>query len=558
MMPMDDKNHLFELFIKVYDGTISADEVRILNEYINTNDEAADLYAEFFHSISGLVDIRGISDSLGADEPAGFDTWISFLAKEEESAPALELPAPEPPKVLIQKVVYDRTPHRISKLSIYSAVFSAAAVLLIVTFLYFAPNRTGYEVVTLTSSMNAKWVGPENSMQSGTRLCVDRSPLLLREGLAELLFDTNARVVIEAPAEFKILADDRIDLSYGKIYAVVPGEAIGFKVNSPSAQIIDLGTEFGIEADCDGNTYLHMIKGKTALIAGQEMRRTSMEVEAGAAKKVSTGTQTVTDIGCNDMAFVRAFDSVKHVVWREQPSLDLADMVRNGNGLGTGNSTVRLDPVKGFTTDWHNAVAAGPKAYLSIPEHPFVDGVFVPDGDTPQVVSSRGDIFRECPDTSGLFDVDLFANPKADILKTEYREGTMRFDGKEYTEESGNSCIIMHANRGLTFDLDAIRKSYHRSISRFTCQIGIADLDEDCPVNADFYVLIDGQVCYSLKQYKEKGVLNDVSAAIKDTDRFLTLVTTDGGDADYPAGGFYKRAISCDWCVFAEPTIEFK
>ena len=225
--------------------------------------------------------------------------------------------------------------------------------------------------------------------------------------------------------------------------------------------------------------------------------------------------------------------------------------------MGTGNSAVRLDPVKGFTTEWHNGVSAA-KGYLSIPDHPFIDGIFVPDGETKQIVSSRGDVFDECPDTSGLFDVDLFANPKPEILKTEFREGTIRFDGKEYTDTSGNACLVMHANRGLTFDLDAIRQSYHRSIRRFTAQAGIADLREPYPCNADFWVLVDGQICYSLRQYKQKGILNDISVEIQDTDRFLTLVTTDGGDPDDPAGGFYTRAISCDWCIFTEPMLELE
>ncbi|MCE5187470.1 MAG: NPCBM/NEW2 domain-containing protein [Planctomycetaceae bacterium] len=556
MMPLNEKNYLLELLLKAYEGTLGPDETRILNDRINASDEAAELYAEFFYSIGSLTDLKGVSESIEMDEPAGFDTWINFLAKEERSAPAVELPEKEPEKVLVQKVIYDKVPHRVR--SIYSAVFSAAAMLFIVLFIRFAPDHTGHEVVTLNDAMNAKWMGGEQTMQVGSRLRVSRSPLLLREGFAELLFDTNARIVLEAPAEFQILADDRIDLRYGKVYALIPREAIGFKINSPSAQVIDLGTEFGIEADLGGNTYLHMIKGKTTLIAGKEANKASMEVGAGTAKKVSIDTQTVADVPYRQTQFVRAFDAAKQVVWREQPSLDLADMVRNGNGLGTGNSSVRLDPVKGFTTDWHNGVAAGPRQYLSIAEHPFIDGIFVPDGDKPQIVSSRGDLFRECPDTSGLFDVDLFANPKAEILKTEYRQGTIRFDGRDYTEESGNACIVMHANRGLTFDLDAIRTNYHRGIDRFTCQIGIADFNENCPANADFYVLLDGKVCYSLKQYKEKGVLNDVSVEIKDTARFLSLVTTDGGDADYPEEGFYRRSISCDWCIFAEPTLELK
>ena len=554
-MDMNDKSSFLELLIKAYEGRINPEEMRLLNERIKTDNEAAHLYAEFFDTVSGLVDISEMSVSFENDDSTGLDTWINFLAQDEKSAPAIEVPKEASENVLIEKVVYAKSPRNISKLSIYSAIFSAAALLFIVLFIRFAPYGIQQEVATLTSSMGAKWGDIKYSMQNGTRLFTGKRPFVLQEGLAELLFDTNARVVIEGPAEFQILKENRIGLRCGKIYATVPKAATGFTVNAPSARIIDLGTEFGVEADTHGNTYLHMIRGRTTLIAGAESNEISMEVSKGTAKKISGDTQAVTDIPCKESFFVRAFDPENKVVWRQQPSLDLADMVRAGNGLGTGNSTARLDPVEGFTELRHYAFSIV-KGYLPISNHPFIDGIFIPDGDTPQIVSSRGDVFEECPDTSGVYSMDLFANPKAEGLKTDLRgTGTIQFDGQDYTDESGRSCIIMHANHGLTFDLDAMRRSFNRDINRFTSRIGIADLKEECSCNADFYVLVDGQVRYSLRQYKQKGVLNDISVEIKDTDRFLTLVTTDGGDPDDPEGGFYKRAISCDWCVFTDPVL---
>lgn len=554
MMDMNEKNEFLELLLKAHEGTLNSDEMRTLNDRIKTDDTAAFLYAEFFDTVSGLVDLSEMPLSFEKDDQTGLDTWINFLAQDEKSAPAIEVPKEESEKTVVQKVVYSKHPRHISKWNIYSAVLSAAAILTLILFINFTPNHISREVVTLTSSMNAEWIDVDNTMQNGARLLNDKKPFLLRNGLAELLFDTNARVVIEGPAEFQIYDDDRIALRYGKIYAVVPQEAIGFTVNAPSAQIIDMGTEFGVEADTYGNTYLHMIKGKTALIAGEKSNKIRMEVSTGFAKKISGDTQTVSDIPCNETSFVRSFDFEKKVVWRKQPSLDLADIVRAGNGLGTGNSTVRLDPKEGFTEIWHGGFHVA-KGYLPIPSHSFIDGIFIPDGDTPQVVSSRGDVFEECPDTSGIYNMDLLANPKAEIFRTDLREGTIQFNGRDYTEESGRSCIVMHANHGLTFDLEAIRRSFNRDIARFSAQVGIADLKEDCPCNADFWVLVDGQVRYSLRQYKQKGVLNDVAVDIKNTDRFLTLVTTDGGDPDNPQGSFYERAISCDWCIFTEPVL---
>jgi len=544
-------NNLSELIVEALDGVLSPARQAELDAMLSADRQALEYYVWHLKVYSAFV-MPGQVFSEAPDEKGGFDARLwDELARDEKAAHALVPVKNEPQKELIRKVVYNRTPRHISRLNLYTAIFSAAALLAVGLFLTFAPGQADSTVAALNDSMQARWAAAP--LQKGDRLGTGRAPLVLTNGCAELLFDTHARVIVEAPAEFRIVADDRIDLYCGKIYASVPREAIGFKINSPSAQVIDLGTEFGIEADAIGNTVLHMVKGKTMLIAGQDDRRAGTEVSHGSARRVSAHTGQVADISYNDRHFVRAFDSTNNVLWRERPALDLADMVRAGNGLGTGNSKVRLSPVKGLTYDYHGGFVTV-EGYRPIPELPFVDGIFVPDGETRQVISTRGDIFEECPDTSGIVDLDLLATPEPEIFKTDLRDGTIRFNGTEYSE-NGKPCIVMHANHGLTFDLDAIRKHYPLKISRFVSGVGIADLHEKCGCNADIWVLLDGQVRYSLRQYKQKGVLNDICVDIRDTDRFLTLVTTDGGDPDDPRS-FYTRAISCDWCVFTEPVLE--
>jgi hypothetical protein len=279
-----------------------------------------------------------------------------------------------------------------------------------------------------------------------------------------------------------------------------------------------------------------------------------MEVGKGASKKISG--DTVTNVYHDDACFVRAFDTAHNVVWRREPVLDLADIAGKGNGLGTGESTVIIHPLKGYTKD-SNFPFIKPREFLPLMNNPFVDGIFVPNGDPDLIISTRGDVFKESPQTSGLFSIDLVVNPDPVFFEVGIRKGAIEFDEQLYGA-GGKSCITMHANIGLTFDLKAIQQSYQRSITQFTAQVGIADTNEPYPCNADFWVLVDGEIRYSLRQYKQKGVLNDVSVVIKDTDRFLTLVTTDGGDSDNPQGTCYERANSCDWCVFTEPVLELE
>lgn len=551
----DQTNNRYQLLSKLIQGLLTGelpdDDFDLLSRMLSENPKNLEYYMEYATLWAMLDENSGLENS---DDLPEFNMAImKALAEEERTAEAIVMTEMDKSQELIQKVERKKIEYKLRRGSLFTIAASIAAVLLIVLFIRFAPPAKGVKVAVLSDCMNAIWADVDYKMEKGTPLVTSQDSLSLREGYTELLFDNHTRVIIEGPAEFKILAEDRIGLNYGKVYATVPKEAIGFSVYTQNAKVIDMGTEFGVEAEADGDTQLHVLKGKTMLLAGDKANKSSMEVSRGAAKNVSGDTNAVTDIPCNESSFVRAFNSEKNIIWKSQPFLDMVDIAGMGNGLGTGRGSVIIHPAKGYTKD-HEYGFIRPQGFLRIMENPFLDGIFVPNGNSDVVISTRGDIFRQAPPTSGLFSIDLVVNPSENFYKTNLRKGAIEFDGKLYGED-GIPCIAMHANVGLTFDLDAIRNNYHRSIARFTSQIGIADLDEPVLGNADFYVLIDGQIRYSLRQYKQKGVLNDVSVSISESDRFLTLVTTDGGDTDNPQGSFYERANSCDWCVFTEPTL---
>ncbi|MBP8606180.1 MAG: NPCBM/NEW2 domain-containing protein [Phycisphaerae bacterium] len=474
------------------------------------------------------------------------------MAKYEECAPSIKIETHQPQQELIQKVIYPPRPkHRMSRFNLVFLVLNSAAVLFLVLFIHFMPTSGGTEVATLTDSFNAKWGNNDGPLETGTRLAANGKEICLREGLAALLFDNNAKVVIEGPARFKLIADDRIGLSFGKAYTIVPQGAVGFSVYTDNAKVIDLGTEFGVEVNSQGDTCLNVVKGQTQLITGK--KSDIRVVEQKTAIMVNGSTCEVSTIPYNDYRFVRSFNSANKVVWRQQPSVDLADIVRNGNGLGTGNSGIRLHPFKGFTYDQHiSGPAVAANKYLPIKDHPFIDGIFIPDGKT--VVNSRGDVYEDFPATGGVYCIDLFANPAPGIIKIDAQPRTVYFDGQEYSDQ-GKPCILMHGNHGITFDLTAIRESYVCSIGYLKSRIGVADFQEGHPCNANFYVLVDGQVRYSLLHYKQKGELTDISIKLEDTDRFLTLVTADGQGPNKSGDDLSGRTFLYDWCVFAEPVL---
>jgi hypothetical protein len=552
-MPLDaiQQKQIMDILLLSLDGQAGMEEMQKLREILDASSEARDYYLRAVMTAESIRemdwDAKDFAHENDKRESFNAEMW-NALANDEKTAPMVQTAKIEVTSKQDYSVQQDVSVRKISRLPILTLITSCAALLMVFIYVYLNPQMS--EVATLTDSINPQWVNPECSAPVGSRLMTTTKPVALKQGIIKILYDNDIEVLIEAPAQYQILSSKEIALHSGRLFAKVAPAGRGFAVKTNNTRIVDLGTEFGVYSDPKDRTELHVFKGKTTLTSTADKSAKNLGVLSGQAREVDVAGN-IKDIRLNKDVFVRAIDSKANMVWRKN-FVDLADIVRAGNGMGTGNSEVRLDPVKGFTKDWHLEASAA-KGYLHIQDSPFIDGVFIPDGDTPQIVSSRGDIFKECPDTNGMYCVDLYANPKPQIIWANSKNWTVKFNGQEYSEQ-GKSCVVMHGNHGITFDLDAIRKSYHYRISRFTSRIGIADF-EDKPCNANFYVLLDGRICYSLCQYKQKGVLNDVSVKIEDTNRFLTLVTTDGEYPSKPDKDVSKGTFFSDWSVFTEPVL---
>ncbi|TWT96343.1 LamG-like jellyroll fold domain-containing protein [Neorhodopirellula pilleata] len=84
----------------------------------------------------------------------------------------------------------------------------------------------------------------------------------LKGGIVELGFNTGVDVIIEAPCRFKIESSMRMVLSEGSLSAKVAPAGEGFIVDTPSASVVDFGTEFGIEVFADKSSEVHVFEGE--------------------------------------------------------------------------------------------------------------------------------------------------------------------------------------------------------------------------------------------------------------------------------------------------------
>lgn len=551
-----DPMRLQNLLIRLVENDLDDSELNFLMEWSRTHPEAVREYCEFLKDyslvrnlVSGEVDWH-----MDTAEEARFNEAVwKALQEVENTAPGIRLAARrKPERATACPLPEPEARPRVSRLSLAAILLSSAALICLIVYAHFAAAAWPVEAATLTESLGAKWSNSNRALQDGMRLLTNSKPLWLREGMATIDFDAGGRVVLEGPAEFEVLGDNQIHLHYGNLYAIIPPQAVGFTVDTDHSKIIDLGTEFGTRVDPDGGIEVHVIEGKTILLAGSP---DGCELTEGQARAV-TPVGEVRDIAVSREAFIRLFDPQSGFVWKGRDAVDLADMVGGGSGFGTGRIEHGLDPLTGkaveLITPRYSIHGSG--RYQVAADNPFVDGVFVPDGgEGPIVVSSRGDRFAACPDTNGEFWTEI-TNGGQLSDPVELSSPQFRLQGREYGT-ADCPAIFMHANLGVTFDLEAIRRSLPRlKITGFEALAGISENGPRRNPYADFRVLVDGEERFCRAGADGMNVY-PVFVEIDESDRFLTLMVTDGGTERCLMVDGVPYVLDGDWGLFAMPRL---
>src|SRR5262249_25951190 len=104
----------------------------------------------------------------------------------------------------------------------------------------------------------ARWEG------DGPRAGAALAPgwLRLRSGLAHIEFYSGATVILEAPAELKLVSRTEAYCARGKLRATVPPHAQGFTVGTPKLKLVDRGTEFGVHIGEEARAEVHVFQGR--------------------------------------------------------------------------------------------------------------------------------------------------------------------------------------------------------------------------------------------------------------------------------------------------------
>jgi hypothetical protein len=238
-----------------------------------------------------------------------------------------------------------------------------------------------------------------------------------------------------------------------------------FAVRTPNATVTDLSTEFGVEVDAKGRTTSHVFRGsiKVQLLgAGPQKMGNSIilrENESIRAEKddAAGGSGVVMSrVGVKPSTFVRRISPAA-------TSLDLLDIVAGGNGRGR-HRECGIDPGRGMESDLFLAEQHdGSQGFRRVRFHDPVDGVFIPSGNKGTELDSAGHTFSGFPPTCGTSYGLIWARA-ADLPNT---DGDKNGQHWVYQLKNGDQLmpdhrglLCMHADAGIAFNLEAMRKMY--------------------------------------------------------------------------------------------------
>lgn len=140
-----------------------------------------------------------------------------------------------------------------------------------------AENTAGIEIVLVAASEDVVWQGEERKFN--TPFQSDR--LELKQGIVTLRLPQGVEVTLQGPADYELMDEDSTLLHSGLLAASVPPGAEGFRVETPTLEVIDLGTEFGIELDANGKATVSVFDGEVKVgLKDQKTKKLLKEGEA--------------------------------------------------------------------------------------------------------------------------------------------------------------------------------------------------------------------------------------------------------------------------------------
>jgi negative regulator of sigma E activity len=324
-MTRDIQEELQRLLSALCDGELTESQHARLEELLQADTECRLCYIEYVDMHARLLSHPHLEGDLPRSAGVNDAAVPAGTAHAEPITPAMG-PAPSAAVPRARAKRWRQVPVYLR----YGVVAAAtlAASLLIQLFWRYHPSEirpdapvvhkaiespvSGY-VATLTQSAGCVWENAGERWGVGSRLLAGE--LRLRAGVARIRFDGGTDLVVEAPAQLRLESSTSAVVLSGKVVFSASETAAPFDLHTPSSTLVDLGTEYALVVDGDGEE-IQVFDGEVQrtpkVSAGRTEHLTAGEARRYGRSPDSPGQRTV----LTPVRFVR------HVFMPSQPPLD--------------------------------------------------------------------------------------------------------------------------------------------------------------------------------------------------------------------------------------------
>lgn len=276
-----EEDEVRELLLVALDGDLSAEQRARLNELLQGSEALRQSAARFLYD-----------DSLLSEEIGTLGEVLGFLQHPmEQTASGTIIPVVAPvAREAAHRSRFRRATDYINRHGI--AVALAASVVAVVFLWHYTTMLANFDrlyklpalpdpaevtqhrrdlrkgtgspgsppVARVTGVADCEWPKGAQGLKFGDTLTSGQR-LRLTKGVLQLTYDTGTRVMLEGPVDMVMTTAIEAKLTSGKIAAAVPRFARGYTIFTPSAEVVDLGTEFGVAVDKQGDSEIHVFDG---------------------------------------------------------------------------------------------------------------------------------------------------------------------------------------------------------------------------------------------------------------------------------------------------------
>jgi len=236
------------------DGLATREDVAVLERAIIDDTDFRDLAVEYLHLDSAMEEFATVDDAVPL--PEGFET----NGKRRIERPIRGLR--------------------------WALAAAASVAVMGLTLWHWWPvkNEVVQVEVEVLQLANATIAAPQGGMHIHDR--VRLSSLDLRSGEARLRLPSKVELAVSGPAELRFTDPMHARVVHGKVTVDCAAGGQGFVLDTPVTRVVDVSTQFGVDARADGTTDVMVIKGRVKLVNPRQTQPAA-PLEQGEAVRVN-------------------------------------------------------------------------------------------------------------------------------------------------------------------------------------------------------------------------------------------------------------------------------